>query len=264
MSRPSIRRALRRAGAGTASRAARPSGSRSEGRIPPPKIFLPGEDEDAGTVDFTALFGRDAPVEMEIGVGKARFLLAAAAAYPESNWFGLEIEPGYAELARIRAARAGLSNVRIERLDGKAFVLRRLSPACLAGLHVYFPDPWPKKRHRKRRLVDAEWAEAAARSLSPASLLHVASDHEEYFGVMDEVLSRESLLEKLSEDEAGVWSTGTSYEVKFLKAGRPIYKAVFRRRASGSVSRGSSVTSASRPSSPPRSLASSGFRNLRK
>jgi tRNA (guanine-N7-)-methyltransferase len=114
--------------------------------------------------------------------------------------------------------------------------MRRLASGCLAGLHVYFPDPWPKKRHHKRRLVDAAWAEAAARALESGCLLRVASDHEEYFTLMDEVLSKEPLLEKLTPEEAGGWSTGTSYELKFEKTGRPIYKAVFRRRASGSAS----------------------------
>jgi tRNA (guanine-N7-)-methyltransferase len=236
LSRPSIRRALRRAGGETPPRAPRSTGPRNPGRIPPPRIFLPGEPEDAGAVDFSAVFGRVAPIEMEIGVGKGSFLLAAAAAQGHRNWFGLEIEPEYAEIVRLRAARAGLSNLRVERLDGKAFVMRRLSLGCLAGLHVYFPDPWPKKRHHKRRLVDAAWAEAAARALAPASLFRVASDHEEYFALMGEVLSNEPLLEKLTPDEAGDWSTGTSYERKYEKTGRPIYKAVFRRRASDSAS----------------------------
>ena len=232
MSRPSVRRALRRAGAEPPPRPPRGESPRNLGRIPPPKILLPGETEDAGPVDFSAVFGRIAPVEMEIGVGKGRFLLAAAAAHPDQDWFGLEIEPEYALIVRLKAERAGLANLRIERLDGKAFVARRLSPGCLDGLHVYFPDPWPKKRHHKRRLVDAPWAEAAARALAPGRLLRVASDHEEYFSVIDDVLSREPLLEKLSAEEAGDWSTGTSYELKFLKTGRPIQKAVFRRRAS--------------------------------
>ena len=174
MSRPSVRRALRRAGADPPPRPPRGAGPRNLGRIPPPKIFLPGETEDAGVVDFSAVFGRVAPVEMEVGVGKGRFLLAAAAAHRDRNWFGLEIEPEYAQIVRIKAERAGLSNLRIERIDGRAFVLRRLSPGCLAGLHVYFPDPWPKKRHHKRRLVDPAWAEAAAHALAPASLLRVA------------------------------------------------------------------------------------------
>jgi tRNA (guanine-N7-)-methyltransferase len=236
LSRPSIRRALRRAGGEPPPRAPRGAGPRDLGRIPPPKIFLPGETEDAGAGDFSAVFGRVASVEMEIGVGKGRFLLAAAAAHRDRNWFGLEIEPEYAAIVRLRAARARLSNLRVERLDGKAFVMRRLSPGCLAGLHVYFPDPWPKKRHHKRRLVDAAWAEAAARALAPDCLFRVASDHEEYFALIDDVLSREPFLEKLSPEEAGVWSTGTSYEVKFRKTGRPIYRAVFRRRASPSAS----------------------------
>ncbi|HSB64746.1 MAG TPA: tRNA (guanosine(46)-N7)-methyltransferase TrmB [Thermoanaerobaculia bacterium] len=236
MSRPSIRRALRRAGGETPPRAPRSPGPRNLGRIPPPRIFLPGETEDAGFVDFSAVFGRVAPVEMEIGVGKGSFLLAAAAAQRDRNWFGLEIEPEYAAIVRLRAARAGLSNLRVEHLDGKAFVTRRLSPGCLAGLHVYFPDPWPKKRHHKRRLVDAAWAEAAARALAPDCVLRVASDHEEYFALIDTVLSKEPLFEKLAPEEAGDWSTGTSYEAKYRKTGRPIYKAVFRRRASGSAS----------------------------
>ena len=228
MSRPSIRRALRRSGAAAPPRPPR-SGPRNLGTIPPPRIYLPGEGEDAGPVDFAAVFGRVAPVEMEIGVGKGRFLLHVAAEHRDRDFFGLEIEPEYAAIASLRAGRAGLTNVRFERLDGKAFVLHRLAPASLAALHVYFPDPWPKKRHHKRRLVDAEWAAAAACALEPRGLLKIASDHAEYFGVMNDVLSKERLLAKLPAEETGEWSTGTNYELKFIQSGRPIQKAVFRR-----------------------------------
>ncbi|MCM3878349.1 MAG: tRNA (guanosine(46)-N7)-methyltransferase TrmB [Thermoanaerobaculia bacterium] len=175
------------------------------------------------------MFGRVAPVEMEIGVGKGRFLLAAAAGHPDRNWFGLEIEAEYVQIVRLRAERARLLNLRVERIDGKAFVERRLSAGCLAGLHVYFPDPWPKKRHHKRRLVDPAWAGAAARALAPGGTLRLASDHEEYFSLIDGVLSKEPLLEKLCPEEAGDWSTGTSYELKYLKTGRPIHRIVLRR-----------------------------------
>jgi tRNA (guanine-N7-)-methyltransferase len=228
VSRPSIRRALKRSGAVMPPRPPR-TGPRNLGRVPPPKIFLPGESAEAGVVDFSAIFGRKAPVEMEIGVGKGRFLLAAAAADRERDFFGLEIEAEYAAIVRVRAERAGLTNLRVERLDGKAFVHARLAPGSLAALHVYFPDPWPKKRHHKRRLVDPEWAAAAARALEPGGLLRVASDHAEYWSVIDAVLSAEPLLARLSEEEAGEWSTGTNYELKFLRSGRPIRKAVFRR-----------------------------------
>lgn len=228
MSRPSIRRALRRSGASLPPRPPR-SGPRNLGGAPPPKIFLPGEGEDAGPLDFASVFGRTAPVEVEIGVGKGRFLLCAAASNRGRDYFGLEIEPEYAAIARVRAEREGLANVRVERLDGKAFVLRRLAPGCVAALHVYFPDPWPKKRHHKRRLVDPEWAAAAARALAPGGLLRIASDHAGYWAVIDDVLSAEPLLAKLSPEETGEWSTGTNYELKFQRGGRPIRKAVFRR-----------------------------------
>ncbi len=228
MSRPSVRRALKRSGAVLPPRPPR-TGPRNLGKVPPPKVFLPGEGPEAGPVDFAAIFGRTAPVEMEIGVGKGRFLLSAAAGNRDRDFFGLEIEAEYAAIVRLRAERAGLTNVRVERLDGKAFVASRLAPGCLAALHVYFPDPWPKKRHHKRRLVDPAWATAAARALEPGGLLRVASDHAEYWAVMNAVLSAEPLLAELSDEEAGEWSTGTNYELKFLKSGRPIRKAVFRR-----------------------------------
>ena len=228
MSRPSVRRALRRSGIVLPPRPPR-AGPRNLGRIPPPKITLPGEPEDAGPIDFAALFGRRAPVEMEIGVGKGRFLVNAAAANRDRDYFGLEIEAEYAAIVRLKAERAGLANVRVERLDGRAFVASRLAPGCLAALHVYFPDPWPKKRHHKRRLVDPAWAAAAARALEPGGLLRVASDHEAYWAVMEDVLSAETQLARLAPDEEGAWSTGTNYELKFLKSGRPIRKAVFRR-----------------------------------
>jgi tRNA (guanine-N7-)-methyltransferase len=208
----------------------RVAGPRNLGRIPPPKILLPGEREGAGALDFAAVFGRVAPVEMEIGVGKGRFLLLAAEENRGRDYFGVEIEPEYVEIVRLRAKRAGLSNLRVERLDGKAFVLSRLSPGCLSALHVYFPDPWPKKRHHKRRLVDPNWAAAAARALATGGFLRVASDHEEYFGVIAGVLSNEPLFSRVATEEVGDWASGTSYELKFLKKGLAIRRAVFRRR----------------------------------
>ena len=229
MSRPSIRRALKRAGLERSARPPRPPGPRSVGAIPPPRIFLPGESADSGPIDFTSIFGRRAPVELEIGTGKGRFLLKQAAEHPERDYLGAELEPGYALIASARAGALGLANVRIERLDGKEFVLRRLPPGSLAALHVYFPDPWPKKRHHKRRLFDGSFAAAAAAALRKGTLLRVVSDHADYFAVIRDVLESEPALERVPEAELGDWTTGTNYEVKFARTGRSIHKLAFRK-----------------------------------
>ena len=230
MSRPSLRRAMRRAGLERPPRPPRAAGSRNLGIAPPPRIFLPGEAADAGPVDLAALTGRMAPVEMEIGTGKGRFLFGAAASNRDRNYVGIEIEPEYAAIAQRKAESLGLTNVRILPLDGKAFVTRRLLPGSLAALHVFFPDPWPKKRHHKRRLFDAAFAAAAAAALETGGLLRVASDHEEYWRVIEAVLGAEPLLARLSEEETGPWATETNYEQKFLLTGRPIHKAIYRKR----------------------------------
>lgn len=230
MARPSIRRELKREGLASEERAPKRRGNRGE--APPPPIFLAGESADTGAVDLARLFGRTAPVEIEVGTGKGRFLVSEARAHPERDFLGLEIQSEYMRIARARAEKQGLTNVRVERVDGKGFVERRLAPGALARLHVFFPDPWPKKRHQKRRLFDAGFAAAAARALEPGGLLRVASDHAGYFAAILEVLAAEPALERVPDAELGDWQCGTNYEAKFLESGRAIGKAVFRARTS--------------------------------
>jgi tRNA (guanine-N7-)-methyltransferase len=185
---------------------------------------------DPGLADLEALFGRRAPFELEIGTGRARFLLAEAARRPDRDFLGAEVEGDYARIAQAKADALGLTNLRVACLDGKAFVLARLAPASVDAIHVYFPDPWPKKRHRKRRVVDAAFAAAAARALRPGAPLRAASDHADLFEEIATVLGEEPLLRALSAEEQGEWSTGTSYEMKFLAQGRPIRKGIWVRR----------------------------------
>lgn len=208
------------------------AGPRNLGRIPPPRVFLPGEGEDAPPVDFAALFGRVAPVEMEIGVGKGRFLLNAAAANRDRDYFGLEIEAEYAAIARLRAERAGLTNVRVERLDGKAFVLRRLAPGAVAALHVYFPDPWPKKRHHKRRLLQPAFVHELALRLQPGGYLHVATDWRDYAGSILAALSAERLLRNTARDYAKrpAYRPVTKFERRGVGLGHEVWDLIFRKR----------------------------------
>lgn len=229
MSRPSVRRALRRAGLEPGPRPARPSGPRNRGVAPEARIWLVGESPASGPVDFRALFGRSAPVEMEIGVGRALFLLAEAAARPDTDFFGIELQREYARIAMAKAAAAGLSNVRVEPLDGKAFLAHRLAPCSLTRLHVYFPDPWPKKRHHKRRLVDAAFAAAAARALVPGGEVLAASDHASYWACIDEAFDGEALLERASREEIDAWTPGTHYARKAAERGIPIGRGIWRR-----------------------------------
>jgi len=222
-----VRRALKRAGLSPAP----PEFVMTPGVPPPPRIALPGEAPGtAEPVDWAALFGRVAPVEVEIGSGRGRFLTDEAAARPGTSFLGAEIELEYARIAQARADRLGLANVRFVRLDGKAFVLSRVPEASLAALHVFFPDPWPKKRHAKRRLFTPDFVGAAARALVPGGLLRVATDNLPYFETVREVLDAEPALERVPGSDAG-WSSGTDYERKYEKEGRPMRRGVWRRRA---------------------------------
>lgn len=230
MSRPALRRALKRAGLATQPKEPRCQGPRSRGVTPPPRVSLPGEAESGSHADLPTLFGREAPVEVEIGTGKGRFLFAEAQAHPERNYLGIEIEPDYVRIAQVKIARLGLSNLRIEWLDGREFVKLRLAPASVAAIHVYFSDPWPKMRHHKRRVFQPDFVAAAARALGEGGLFKAASDHEEYWKAITSLLDSCPALERLRPEEIAGWETGTDYEKKFLLAQKEIGKGIWRRR----------------------------------
>jgi len=222
-----VRRALKRAGLSPAPK----EFVETPGVPPPPRVALPGEAPGTtGPVDWPAFFGRTGPVELEIGSGRGRFLTDAAAARPGTSFLGAEIEHEYARIAQARAEKMGLGNVRFARLDGKEFVLRRLPASSLAALHVFFPDPWPKKRHAKRRLFSPDFVRAAADALVPGGVLRVATDNLPYFEAIREVLDAEPALETVP-GSGFAWSAGTDYERKYEKEGRPVARGIWRRRA---------------------------------
>ena len=229
MSRPAVRRALKRAGLSPAPK----EFVATPGVPPPPRIALPGEAPGTtAPVDWETFFGRAAAVEIEIGSGRGRFLTDEASARPGTSFLGAEIEVEYTRIAQARADRMGLANVRFARLDGKSFVLERLTESSIAALHVFFPDPWPKKRHAKRRLFEPVFVRAAARALAPGGLLRVATDNLPYFDAIRDVLDSEPALEKVPGSEEG-WSSGTDYERKYEKEGRPMARGIWRKRPSG-------------------------------
>ena len=131
--------------------------------------------------DPGSVFPTDSPVELEVGSGKGLFLATASARSPDRNFLGAEIAGGYARLCAGRLAAAGRTNARIIYGDATFLVRSMLPDACLGGMHVYFPDPWWKARHRKRRVLSDLFLKHAGRVLPAGAVLHVWTDVEEYF-----------------------------------------------------------------------------------
>ena len=185
-------------------------------------------------VDPMAWFESAGPLEIEIGCGKGGFLLNRARAHPEIRMLGIEWANKYYRYCADRMARWGVRNVRVMRADAKFFVLHHLPPGCVSVLHLYHPDPWPKKRHHKRRLVQGDFAQAAVRTLVSGGKWFIQSDHEEYFQQIHEVLGACAGLEEISWDQDEMlpgpdWA-GTNFEIKYAREGRTIHRIAYRRR----------------------------------
>ncbi len=139
-----------------------------------------GLDSGGAMLDPTASFGRAAPVVVEIGFGNGESLLAMAAAQPQKNFIGVEVHrPGVGQLLMLLAER-GIGNVRVVCDDAKEFLEQRMPDASLDGLQLFFPDPWPKVRHHKRRLVQAEFVQLVRRKLRIGGQFHMATDWQHY------------------------------------------------------------------------------------
>ncbi len=166
--------------------------SRRSLRKPDPALDLSGHfltlEQVPQPWDAAALFGRAAPLEVEVGSGKGLFIAAAATERPEHDFLGIEIAAKYAEHSAARLAKRSLSNARMLHGDGQRLLAEILPPASVAAVHVYFPDPWWKARHRKRRVVNERFARHVVRVLVPGGMLHFWTDVEEYFQTALEML----------------------------------------------------------------------------
>jgi tRNA (guanine-N7-)-methyltransferase len=178
-------------------------------------------------LDFSQVFAREAPLVLEIGSGMGETTAAIAEAHPETDFIAVEVHgPGVGSLLN-RIEQHELSNVRVIRHDAVDVLQRMVSDGALAAVHLFFPDPWPKKRHHKRRLVQPEFAALAARKLAPGGVLHAATDWQDYASHMQEVFSREPLLERAS--VGFVERPGTKFETRGVRLGHPIVDLYFRR-----------------------------------
>ncbi|MEN6457462.1 MAG: tRNA (guanosine(46)-N7)-methyltransferase TrmB [Thermoguttaceae bacterium] len=183
--------------------------------------------------DAAALFGRAAPLEVEVGTGKGLFLRSAAAAQPDCNFLGIEVAHKYAQFAAAGLAKAGLNHAVV--VDGDALrVFRELLPdASLAAVHVYFPDPWWKKRHRKRRVMCEPLLHDIERTLVSGGSLHFWTDVEEYFeSALALLASHTKLIGPLPVPETPAehdMAYRTHFERRVRQANQPVYRSEFKK-----------------------------------
>lgn len=192
-----------------------------------PAVSLRQEDLSE-KIDFTRIFGRSAPVHIEVGSGKGTFLLNQAKAQMDVNFLAVEWANKYYRYAVDRIGRWGLTNVRIIRTDAVDFISRFVPDDSIECFHIYFPDPWPKKRHHKRRFINSANLMQLMRCLKKGGLIKIATDHAEYFQQIQSVLSEQAdKLEKidfLAPDGINEGQcVGTNFERKYIRKQRPIY-----------------------------------------
>jgi tRNA (guanine-N7-)-methyltransferase len=186
----------------------------------------------AGPVSWADLFGNDRPVELEVGPGKGLFLVNAARRDPSRNFVGVELAHKYARKAAERVAKNGLENVRVFSGDARRFVRELVPSGSLHALHVYFPDPWWKKRHKKRRVFTDEFVSDVARLLRPGGDFWIATDVEDYYQVMLEILASHPEFLPMPAPEPNTPEHDldylTNFERKYRIEGRPIHRAHYR------------------------------------
>ena len=193
-----------------------------------PRFLIPYA---AGMLDLDAAFGRSAPRMLEIGFGMGDGTATIAASHPENDYLGVEVHtPGVGALLK-RIGEAGLDNVRIIRHDAVEVLEHMITDASRDGIHIFFPDPWPKKRHHKRRLIQPAFVTQLARKLKPGGYLHLATDWMDYAEQMLGVLSGERALRNTVKDYAPrpEYRPLTKFERRGLKLGHGVWDLVFRK-----------------------------------
>jgi len=193
-----------------------------------PRYGIPYRD---APLDLDAIFGRAAPKIVEIGFGMGETTADIAARHPDNDYLGIEVHtPGVGSLLK-RVADAGLTNVRVIQHDAVEVLQAMIPAACLDGVHIFFPDPWPKKRHHKRRLLQPPFVALLASRMKRGAYVHVATDWEDYALAILEVLAAEPALTNTAAGFAPrpQWRPETKFEARGLKLGHRVWDVLFRR-----------------------------------
>jgi tRNA (guanine-N7-)-methyltransferase len=197
-------------------------------------LIDPAPFDAPAPINWLELFGNDNPVELEIGSGKGLFLINAASSASGHNFLGVELARKYARMAAERLARRELTNAKIWRGDARLILGRLVPAASVRAVHVYFPDPWWKKRHKKRRVFTEELVAQVDRALEPGGRLRVASDVEEYFVLIQSLIAANPRFreEPVTEPNGPGHELDclTNFERKYRLEGRPIFRAHYEWR----------------------------------
>jgi tRNA (guanine-N7-)-methyltransferase len=184
-------------------------------------------------LNWETLFGNNRPVEVEVGFGKGLFLVNTSLEHPERNFFGIEIVRKYQLYATTRIAVRQLPNVKTCCADAKRMLREIIPPNSVSVVHVYFPDPWWKNRHKKRLLFTSDFAESIVRVLQPGGHLKFVSDVKDYFEMVTEMLRGVSALLRTEDPETHEpvhdMDYLTNFERKFRQEGRPIYRSEYEK-----------------------------------
>lgn len=208
---------------------------RKSSRLPLEELapYLLTPPDPPAPIDWASVFGNDHPVELEVGFGKGLFLLNASEACPGVNFVGVEIVRKYVLFTATRLAKRQRHNVRLVCTDARLFLTGCLAAGSLQAVHVYFPDPWWKKRHHKRRVFTEEFAAQCVRVLRPGGRLHLVTDVADYFAMTQELLARQPGVSPLPPPEPKGPEHDmdylTNFERRFRKQGLPIYRSLYER-----------------------------------
>src|SRR5436190_756649 len=194
-----------------------------------PKVYLVVNPRETGLVslDFKMLFGNDHPVIVEIGSGKGRFLIASAQEEPERNFIGIEKSLHYTRVIRERLAKRPIRNVRLINHDAFPVLQKMFGDASVSEIHIYFPDPWPRKKQQKRRIIRPEALEEMRRVLVDGGTGVYVTDHREYFEAGAPLIAQ--FFDSETRIPGPYDPPRTNYEAKYRAEGREIYEVRFRK-----------------------------------
>ena len=185
-------------------------------------------------VEWGEFFDNDRPVELDIGCGRGMFLVNAGLAHPERNFLGIELDYTEGRRGAKRLARREMENVRVIGGDAKECLRKHVPAHSVSAAHVYFPDPWWKRKHKKRRLFNDEFADLLANIVQPGGLVHSWTDVGEYFEVIAALMNHHPRFEPLPVPELAPAAHDLDYQTSFhrrrAKAGFAIYRGCWRRR----------------------------------